>query len=533
MKNQTLRFALIGCLFLTKTIFAQWSYRVELVAEEFSDLPALHSYVFAQKDNQYLVIGGRKDGIHPRQPWASFDEANKNTSAYVIDVDSKSVYSASLSNLNADIYEQLSSTNMNFHQVEDTLYIIGGYGYSNGAQDHITYPNLTTVQVSGLMNAIIQGSETSSYIHQIKQDSLAVTGGHLNFLDGEFYLVGGHRFDGRYNPMGHNTYTQEYTHEVRKFKIDNSGTKPVLTGYSALHDEDHLRRRDYNLVPQIFENGEFGFLISSGVFQKDVNLPFLYPIQIKKEGINPITGFNQYLSNYHSASVGLYDETNKKMHSLFFGGISQYNLENEKLIKDDQVPFVKTISLVSQSSNGQYEEFKLGNSMPTFLGGSAEFWFNYDIPLIEHEIVELNKLEGDTVAIGYIYGGIQSSSENPFTNNASSEQTQASSKLYRVELIKDESLGNNYLKKVPGIKLYPNPNNTGKVNIKTPFDENVKEVHVLNQFGQLLQKEIRVQKTADHSFRFTISDRIPSQVLYIHLTSESGQTYRNKLVYLD
>ncbi len=82
-----------------------------------------------------------------------------------------------------------------------------------------------------------------------------------------FYLVGGHLFDGKYNPMGNPTYIQEYTNQIRKFAIDNSGSQLSYHNYSAITDPVHLRRRDYNLLPQIFPNGEQGGLtVSSGGF---------------------------------------------------------------------------------------------------------------------------------------------------------------------------------------------------------------------------------------------------------------------------
>lgn len=532
MKFKSIHIFFLGFFSFTTSLNAQWDYRVEIKPMGLDNLPSLHSYVFAQLEDQYLVIGGRKDGIHPRQPGAAFDEANKNTMAYVIDVKNKQVYFASLSSLQTDIYEQLSSTNMNFHQEGDTLYIIGGYGYSGTAQDHITYPYLTTINVKETIDAIVHQQDVSGFISQIKHDSLAVTGGHLAHHEGTFYLVGGHRFDGRYNPMGHNTYTQQYTHEVRTFTIDNSGTNPVINNYASIHNEDHLRRRDYNLVPQIFEDGEFGFLISSGVFQKDVDLPFLYPVQVRKDKIVAVTDFNQYLSNYHSASVGLYDKQNKRMHSLFFGGLSQYDLENEKLIKDDQVPFVKTISLLTQSENGTYEEFKLGTSMPKLMGGGAEFFINQEIDQIQHEIIDINSFTEDSTTIGYIFGGIESNSANPFTDNTPQE-TKANSVMYEVRLILDKQSSINYIQKVPGIKVFPNPVKTGKIHIETPFKEEIHRILLLDQTGKVLQDVNQPTKTKDFTYVTEISRDIPSQMLYLHMVSETGQTFKNKVIWMN
>ena len=123
-------------------------------------------------------------------------------------------WSAQLNTLPAAIQEQLSSTNMEFHQDGDFLYIIGGYGYSNTADDHITYPNLTAVNVPEVIKAILNETSFVAYFRQIKDDQFAVTGGYLNKIYDTYFLTGGQRFDGRYNPMNHPTFKQEYTNSI-------------------------------------------------------------------------------------------------------------------------------------------------------------------------------------------------------------------------------------------------------------------------------------------------------------------------------
>jgi hypothetical protein len=155
--------------------------------------------------------------------------------------------------------------------------------------------------------------------------------------------------------MGNPTYVQTYTNEVRKYKINNAGSSPSILNYSTITDAIHLHRRDYNLLPQIFpSNRTFGYTISSGVFQPTVDLPYLYPVDIFENSINPINNFNQYLSNYHSAKTFLYDSINNQMHNIFFGGMSQYYYQNGTLLQDNLVPFVKTISRLSRYEDGSF-----------------------------------------------------------------------------------------------------------------------------------------------------------------------------------
>jgi len=50
-----------------------------------SGLPGLHSYAWGQQGGKWLIIGGRKDGLHARQPFNAFPQAQNNTDIYVVD----------------------------------------------------------------------------------------------------------------------------------------------------------------------------------------------------------------------------------------------------------------------------------------------------------------------------------------------------------------------------------------------------------------------------------------------------------------
>ncbi|HEY0354653.1 MAG TPA: hypothetical protein VGC29_00535, partial [Flavisolibacter sp.] len=400
-------------------------------------------------------IGGRRDGIHARQPFRSFPEAFNNTEIFVIDVNVKKIWSAPLSQLPASIAEQLQSTNMNHFQDHDTLYITGGYAYSETEDDHISFPYLTSVRVSSLINAIVNANAISPHFKQVTNEIFAVTGGEMGKIGDEFYLVGGHRFDGRYNPMGHGTFIQTYTNQVRKFRINNSGNELFISGYSTITDAVHLRRRDYNLIPWILPDGSEGYTISSGVFQLNEDLPYLYPVDIHEGGYTPITTFNQYLSNYHCAHASLYDSSTKSMHTLFFGGISQYFYRDGQLTEDRKVPFVKTISRLTRFPDGSFKEYLVPTEMPALQGAGAEFF-----PLYPNtsEITRLGTTIADTIFIGHIYGGINSMYTHAFTN-INTQSTTADNVIYEVRLIrKPNAQGLPVEGRNPfAIEIFPNP----------------------------------------------------------------------------
>lgn len=453
--------AITALLSLNVNAQTPFEYTVQIDSISIEGLPGLHSYAFAVADNKWLVVGGRTEGLHARQPFASFPELENNTNIYVIDVQTQQFWSASVNALPTNLKEQLQSTNTNFYQDADTLTIIGGYAYASSVTSHITFPYLTTIQVSALINAIIAGTDISPYFKQITNDIFAVTGGELGKINDTYYLVGGQRFDGQYNPMGHGTYVQTYTNAIQKFMLNNSGTDLSFSNYTKIEDPVHLRRRDYNLLPQVYPDGTEGYTIFSGVFQEFIDLPYLYPVDITATGYTPKTDFNQYLSNYHTAHATLYDSVENKMHALFFGGISQYYYSDGSLFQDDNVPFVNTISGITRYSDGSMIEYVFPIEMPGFRGASAEFIVNKTLTNHDGEIIQLNKVGLDTIIIGHIFGGIHSNLLNPFSTNQTNS-TYADNSIFVVKLVQSEGTGiekinvnNPYV-----LNIYPNPAST-------------------------------------------------------------------------
>jgi hypothetical protein len=399
----------------------------------------IHSYAFGRSGNQIICIGGRKDGLHARQPFNTFPRVSSNTSILLLDLDEKTYRAVDISNFSTPLLDQLVSTNMNFYQFGDTLYLVGGYGFSTSENTHITFPNVTTVIVSELIKYIKEDNyQIESLFKQITNSNLAISGGQLGYLNNEFILVGGHNFRGRYNPNNGPSFTQDYSNQIKYFTINNSKSFPIVTNYSSVTDQVHLHRRDYNLVPQIFPKKKEGYTISSGVFQLSANLPFLYPVDIDENGYHPITTFNQYLSNYHGAKLSLYNDSNNISHSIFLGGLSQYYYNNNELIKDDNVPFVKTISMVNRYEDSTLKEFVFDIKNLDYFGTSAEFVLDKNIPTYKNEVIKLNNIKSDSFVVGYIIGGIKSNTENPFTNNSTATNTSADANIYQLIFKKSE-----------------------------------------------------------------------------------------------
>lgn len=248
------------------------------------NLPRLHSFAAAEFQGKWYLFGGRRDGLHRRQPFRAFDSAHANRYIWRIDPITKTVDSLSIQQLPPQIQSQLAATNLLFHQHNGKLWLAGGYGLPSrndvslyqppsrftDPEAHRTFPYLTQVDLNMLSaafeaqltsrqsqtiqsNPSFQSSQPSQSspkpkskpksretqyapsivrkplleraFQQWSDTQFALTGGAMMAEGDTFYLVAGHRFDGLYNPMGPQNgpgFEQVYHRGVRVFYFQPS-----------------------------------------------------------------------------------------------------------------------------------------------------------------------------------------------------------------------------------------------------------------------------------------------------------------------
>lgn len=487
-------FILAALLFGTYNLKSQESFGLSLSEFSITDLPALQSFAWAQHDNKVIFIGGRKDGLHKRRPFEAFLATGNNAEIILVNMNDRSVIKSSLSVLNMALEEQLQSTNMNFEQVGDKLYIIGGYAYSATAGDHITFDDLTIVDLPGLISAMETNQSIDAHFSQISDPIFEVTGGYLDYSDGQFYLAGGQSFMGRYNPMGPNHgpgFTQQYTDEIRRFEIEENGGNYTLKNIKRFTSTQVLHRRDYNMAPQRFPDGEIGFTMFSGVFQIKADLPWLDVVDLRSDSFYLRTGFEQKLNQYHSAHLVLFDTIKNANYTLFFGGMAQFYYDGSHLVEDTDVPFVKTISQVTRNANNELSELAYSLEMPSLLGAGAEFIPVHNANFYnEYDMLDVQKLPNSSTLVGYVIGGIESSAPNVFFNNAANTSW-ASTKLFEVYIDKGTTGITHEKTELNELKVYPNPS-TGKfkIDLKDPKLQGGSSIRLTNIKGELVREII-------------------------------------------
>lgn len=485
----------VAFIFTGLAVHAQAPFSVQLEEVVATGLPSVQSFAWGKDSlERILIIAGRTDGLHRRQPFAAFDGAGENGTLYVIDTTGSLIASRPLTtDLSSDEREQLSSTNPEFIQRGNTLYFIGGYGYRTSVVDHSTFDRLIAIDVNEAITSIIAGQSIDQHVGSLSDTLFAVTGGYLGLLNDTFYLVGGQYFHGRYNPMGptHGPgFTQKYTNAIRTFTIADNGTNLTMANVQETRDAQNLHRRDYNLAAQIFPGDVRGFTAFSGVFQPQTDLPWLNFVDIVPGAHTVRNDAQQQLNQYHTAHVVVYDESNQSNHTVFFGGIARYVPNASGGLDDDtNVPFTSTISCISRDSLNELTEHYFAEQMPGLLGSGAEFFpaagSNYD----DQEILHWTGNENSPILAGYIYGGIESSAANIFFVNDGT-QSDASSRWFKVWLVPGnvsnwEAVDTS---EKDWVKVYPNPA-SGQLYIEllSPATEDI-HVSVLDPTGRLVEE---------------------------------------------
>lgn len=94
------RFFVTILLLLHLNLSAQQApFNVYLEPLSIPQLGGLQSYAVGQHNGKWLIVGGRLDGLHRRQPFAAFDIAGHNTSLLVVDPANRQVWRSYMTTL--------------------------------------------------------------------------------------------------------------------------------------------------------------------------------------------------------------------------------------------------------------------------------------------------------------------------------------------------------------------------------------------------------------------------------------------------
>ena len=431
-------------------------YTIELERIYIPGAPAIHSFSFAESNGKWMFVGGRTNGLHGFNANDAFPKQFSNKNIFVVDPVSNQTYSKNIfADINFTAADPLRSTNMQYFQDGNKLYVIGGYGYDSTSNSLKTFPTLTVFDVAETIQAIINGTSISPYMRQISDIRLQVCGGEMAKLGDYFYLAGGHDFTGNYTRM---VNSQVYTNKIQKFRIIDNGVTVSISDYSSVTDTVEFHRRDMNLVPALKPDGVTPYLILyGGVFRYNQDLPYLNPINVEQTGYTVDHSFEQKMSQYTCSFLSAFNFNTGSMHTTFLGGTSLYfyNDITQQLTYDSLVPFIDDITTLTKKSDGTSSEYLSSVKMPALLGTNARFILDPSISQTDNKIIKLNELSGRTFA-GYIFGGIRAL----LPNNTPSFPSDYILKVYITpKTVNINHIGANVPDKFELSQNYPNPFN--------------------------------------------------------------------------
>lgn len=376
-------------------------------------LPFLQSFAWATYGTKLLLIGGRIEGFHGLSELDTvFKTSKANTAIQVIDLADYSYDEMPLNTKDAKLL-QLASSNMEFFQDGDTLYLVGGFGIRapGSVQSNYTFPRLISLSVREMINQVESESGGDPYkaiINMASSPFLQVAGGELVKDDNTFYLMFGQNYQGAYNTGKNGVYTGA----IRKFRL---GQGQIVDTSSYI--DPMLLRRDLPLAPVVQQSGNL-YAAFGGVFTPDDD-GYVNPVLINiNNGSISATQDTliQITNQYDCARAVIYDPVNNFSTTVLFGGIgaNQYNRQTKKWEHGDdgaKLPFVKTITqMIFQNGNlSQYIQLPPQNpELPEYIGANAIFIPDTTL-LYAEGILDYQKITSDTASIGIIYGGIKSS----------------------------------------------------------------------------------------------------------------------------
>ncbi|MGL4596691.1 MAG: T9SS type A sorting domain-containing protein [Bacteroidia bacterium] len=450
--NKLVRFWLLILLFINYECVAQVPFSIEIEPIAAQNLPGLHSFAFAQSGSKWLFVGGRTNGLHGFSTNDNFNIEQANDLVTVFDTSTWMVYVSPLNILPPAIADPLRSTNMQYAHIGDYLYMFGGFGWDSTINRFRTFDVVSAIHVDNTIAAVMNATSLTPHIRQFVDTNFQICGGELLVVNNECVLFFGHNFGGRYSDPPQPTFTQTYSHHVKRFTIADDGITISIQNLTQQTDTNIFHRRDLNVGPVVHPDGSFGAVAYSGVFRKTVNWPHLYPITFNSQtGAQIDSTFEQKTNNYTCGLLPIFDSVQGTMFTVLFGGMGLfYNDTNtNQFVFDSLVPFIGDISVVVHDAQNTWTQVIMPIRMPALQGSNMKFVPVSDAPHYTNEVVKLREVNGRILA-GYLVGGITASGLNNMPSVANDT-------VYRVYLTPNNVLLGNPEVRNNTWKIFPDP----------------------------------------------------------------------------
>ncbi len=212
----------------------------------YPNLSQMYGFAVGKSDNKFLIFGGKIKSDVPELYPADFP----NLEIILVDMDQKRATAFSSGNLEGILGEHMAASGLAYFQKGNTLYLMGGYGYSETHRQYMTFPYLTAIEMKETIAALLNGENPVAHFYQICDERIAIFDGILDYNGDEFFLING-RYAYKLQPFDNEPYYFEESREgeAHTFRIDGKLKQLQLKDFKTWYDAGELRNYYGPLLP--------------------------------------------------------------------------------------------------------------------------------------------------------------------------------------------------------------------------------------------------------------------------------------------
>ena len=237
--------------FIMSSTFAQTVRELPPKAYElYPTLQDMYGYAVGQQGNYLLIFGGSIRSDVPQQ----YSQDFPNLDILMIDFKRSRAAAYTSGNLEGLLREQISATGMAYYQEGSTLYLLGGYGFSETSGQYITFPYLTAIDLEATINALLEGKSPVANFYQLCDERMAIFDATMDYNGEEFFLING-KSAYKLEPFSDTPVyvEQPFQGQARTFKVNGKADNLKISQFQTWYDLEGFREHYGPLLPEAIE----------------------------------------------------------------------------------------------------------------------------------------------------------------------------------------------------------------------------------------------------------------------------------------
>ncbi|MCB0549143.1 MAG: hypothetical protein KDD19_16310 [Phaeodactylibacter sp.] len=218
--------------------------------ELYPTLEDMYGYAVGKYKDYLLIFGGSIRSEADEKYANDFP----NLDILMIDFRRNRAAAYTSGNLDGLLRDQISSTGMAYHQDGNTLYLLGGYGFSESNGQFITFPYLTAIDLQATVEALLDGKNPVANFFQICDERMAIFDATMDYDGEEFFLING-KSAYKLEPFSDTpVYVEEpFTGQARSFRLKGAKESLEISQFQTWYDLEGFRDYYGPLLPESIE----------------------------------------------------------------------------------------------------------------------------------------------------------------------------------------------------------------------------------------------------------------------------------------